>query len=417
MSKSYDFVHGQHTSQFVKNMYKILRVVKTEKKYFKKHPKHLAWLMHQYECLDMTSRFIDEDGDVYWGNPKYPLIELGDELKEELGKDGEDYGNLIYDAWGVGVSNDGGLSVYSNAECKKNKTMEDYFKLYLDPNYKYTSIYANEHSVENQLICVIGNGMDWNKDGFMCYEGPSGCDETQFYNFQFCTGVIPKRIKNKLPHLKDSFIQKSMKFMKRKRYIHRVKEELRYIYGSVDDGVIKAILKLDPKQKKKDLKKMGWDKGLELWSHLTDIAMTPTERKKKNKEQKKINKENKKKEKEYQANKAAEKRKNEIERAIYYPMCKQHSKLCTMPENAHESYVKAGIRISARILSNPYEETDTHNGKKNKRENPEIALTFLKKWADSYPEYTDEVFKDEVGLWKEFPLMIDVMNDWGLIQE
>jgi hypothetical protein len=56
----------------------------------------------------------------------------------------------------------------------------------------------------------------------------------------------------------------------------------------------------------------------------------------------------------------------------YYPMSDKYSLMCTMPNNAHSSYVEAGLKISHEILGNP-KESDI---------NRKIAKNFISKWSE-----------------------------------
>lgn len=132
----------------------------------------------------------DEDGEEtgYWDcedNPKYK-IEMCNPQNEEIE-------NLIYDAWAMHVTNGRDnvkdsktffnlikngkpLSELERKMLKVNKTLEDWVEIKLDPNYKYKSLYSNRRSISDNLLCTIGTGYGWNRDGFIIEEA-GGADQ------------------------------------------------------------------------------------------------------------------------------------------------------------------------------------------------------------------------------------------------
>ena len=88
---------------------------------------------------------------------------------------------LIYDAWAIHEFNENcdfdyvknivnGKTTISDLEKKRqkvDKTFDDWVDILLDPNYEYKSIFPNRKSVANHLLCVLGSGFDFNKDGYM----------------------------------------------------------------------------------------------------------------------------------------------------------------------------------------------------------------------------------------------------------
>lgn len=121
----------------------------------------------------------DEDGETYGdceNNPKYK-IEMCNPQNDEIE-------GLIYSAWGMHVTmgndpisfsdfnkiiKDGKvLSSLEKKKLKLNKTFDDWVDIFTDPEYRYHKSYPNRKSVSENLLCVIGNGYEWNKDGFIC---------------------------------------------------------------------------------------------------------------------------------------------------------------------------------------------------------------------------------------------------------
>ncbi|KKN58903.1 hypothetical protein LCGC14_0547050 [marine sediment metagenome] len=155
----------------------ILDIVVKNWDYFKPRPVHLAWAMMQYELAHRASRQIDD----CTGNPKYPICDAGDKMTVE----GD--GDLLYDAWAVCISNDYNFPDANPdlpIESKKNKTVQDWIDLQLNPDYKYCDLYGDgEERVIDRLLCIIGSGLGWNKDGFIDDTGPSGVCSATFAGY------------------------------------------------------------------------------------------------------------------------------------------------------------------------------------------------------------------------------------------
>lgn len=119
-------------------------------------------------------------------NPKYKI--------EECEPENEDIENLIYDAWGMHVSNELSTPSYeefvnkikngrklSNLDrklLKTNKTIDEWVEVLTDKDYKYSSLYPNRRRVLDHLLCTIGNGYGLSKDGFV-YSEASGADQDE----------------------------------------------------------------------------------------------------------------------------------------------------------------------------------------------------------------------------------------------
>lgn len=135
---------------------------------------------------------IKDDDYVYnYGdcedNPKYK-IEMCDPANDEIE-------NLIYDCWGMHVSDGGNsglpfdafrklvlegkeLTPFEKRERKPNKTFDEWVEILTDKQFKYHSIYPDRRSVANHLLCTIGNGYGLSKNGFIIKEA-SGADQDE----------------------------------------------------------------------------------------------------------------------------------------------------------------------------------------------------------------------------------------------
>lgn len=178
--------------------------------YFRANPRHLAWVMMHYELSHRIGRIYFDD---CLDNPKYPVIDAGEKLK----KDGDS--DLLYDAWGVTVSNDLKFPdiVPGTPESNPRKTLDDWKNIMLDLNYKYHKLYSDARGVEDHLLCAIGTGMDWTKGGYIDHTGPSDVPETNFYGYTKATNEIPIKIRKSVV---DPF--KDPKISKAKRKIMRI---------------------------------------------------------------------------------------------------------------------------------------------------------------------------------------------------
>lgn len=175
----------------------IISMVVKEFDYFRDNPKHLAWVMMNYSLIHISGRIAY---DACWENPKYPVIDAGEELETE-----ED-GNLLYDAWGVSVSNsaefpDPAREPLADKLAKPNKTLDEWIDVMIDPKYRYSSLYSSEKSVINTLLCVIGTGMGWNEAGFVTHTGPSGVDEDVYTGYTLVEPEVRKDISSAINKL------------------------------------------------------------------------------------------------------------------------------------------------------------------------------------------------------------------------
>jgi hypothetical protein len=260
---------------------------------------------------------MQEYDDLHYASRYHENEELHDwenlkyaviDLEEQVDKD---YAALVYDAWVATIEKE----EISNhpLERKKNKTMEEIVSMCLDPEYRYKSIFPNRRSVLNHYLCTIGAGKAWNKDGFIGdKEGPSGCDMELFS--YFWEETMPSNIKKEMTWLDDAEINQYRKKMKNSKKKSLNKEEGLFASFEKIDELLK---KINPKKYASEQKKKA-----------EDLKSYP-----------------------------------------FYPMVEDYSLICTMPENAHESFKKAAVEICEDILSNSRED----------KNNKKIATKILKK--------------------------------------
>lgn len=133
-------------------------------------------------------------------NPKYKLERC------DVGTEGQF--DLIYDAWGMHVSNgfyNGnfeyfkniilGNKEYSELELllqKSEKTMDDYINIYSHKDYPYKSAFKKRKNILDHLLCVIGNGYTY-KNGHIV-EKASGAGEDRTIYSQWEVAKFPSHI-------------------------------------------------------------------------------------------------------------------------------------------------------------------------------------------------------------------------------
>ena len=164
-------------------------------------------------------------------NPKYK-IKMCDPQNEEI-KD------LIYDAWGMHLSlseemydfnkfynivkHGIPLTELEKKELKINKTVEDWVEIKTDPSYRYRSIYPDRKSVLSHILCTIGNGYTWNREGFIIEEA-SGADQDRALYGDWQNAKLTGHIEEEVNRIL-SIIEVKETLNESYRYIKKAKEE------------------------------------------------------------------------------------------------------------------------------------------------------------------------------------------------
>lgn len=279
-------------SNFTKAMASILELVLKEKSYLEKNPKALAKVMYEYDDIHYSSRLHKNENKHDWENPKYAVIDLEEKTDKE-------YAALVYDAWCASLEDYSDDNSHE-LESKPNKTMDEIVTMSMSPDYKYGSIYPDRRSVLNHYLCVIGTGIKWNKDGFLSDAGPDGTDMVQFKGYQH--EKLPESILSQCYWLADSDIVKYRELRNQKKLERIAKEK-------AEDEKMKTLMETLKK------KVPGNKKLSDLFPSFSIPEDHP-----------------------------------------FYPISDNYSNICTMPANAHESYVEASKEICEKILSNPKED-------------------------------------------------------------
>ena len=193
----------------------ILTLIKDNQEYLTKQENlpQLAKLGYMYNTLWYAGRVcwgydgIISKHDDCEDNPKYKIEEV-EPLNEKIE-------NLVYDAWGMHVSNsteaidfmkftdvlfvDKELTKFERKLLKINKTFDEWVEVLTDKRYKFSSLYKTRRSVANHLLCVIGNGYGLNKEGFVIAEAGGADQDKALYgnweNVRF-NGAIEKTVRD-----------------------------------------------------------------------------------------------------------------------------------------------------------------------------------------------------------------------------
>lgn len=394
MSLSYSFLSSNTNNPYLLAMFQILCVVSKEKEYFIKNTKHLAWVMFEYnQIYDAGRADKNKKTQLDWGyNAKDPILAL---IKTMGGQN--EYSNLVYDAWAFGLEHEGLPRQYLEKELKINKSIDDYYELLADVRLPPYQKAATKHLADDSLLCEANSYYDWNSAGYLSQTGPYEVDLTLFYNFQYCKDVVD--ITNQIPHLTNEFIQKSIKKMNRdKTNENNIRLDPVKLQEKINKDMtahfIGFITQKDPTQDKNNLNTLSFDELKALYretrkSHQSDEERIQDE--KQNQEfQNTIKNINSTK------TKTKTKKEKQIQAALYSKISEKYSNISTMPENAHESYILAGLRIAARILSNRHESESNQN----------LAKKFVEKWSGRVPNYFQELNANLPELWSDMPWVL-----------
>lgn len=289
-----------------KKALKVLKIVKKYKNYLIKPENlpQLAKIMKSWDKLYYSIRvtygmkynmpdrdkWLIEDKGWCENNPKDYLLE-----DEDLRND------LIYDAWCVNISEKHkNIPYYWEFQepslkdtffSKPNKTIDDWQEFF---DKCYPSLCTFRKSFLSRILCCIGTGCDWTKDGYIDHEGPSGVYENVYALWKMA--------------------KVDYKIVKELDKIFKI-PEMEIVYKTMAEYFNEP----DPAEEVMEMM-TAFDKD---W-------------------QEKI------------AKSRAEEQERQIENFKYYPIRKS-SPIMNIPENAHISYVKAAEEICNDIISSSRE--------------------------------------------------------------
>lgn len=211
-----------HVSERIKNGYieytcdQILDLLDKNQEVLTKdeHLSYLGYFMLRWSNLYSIGRYFG----VCDNNPKYEIEDIPNT---------EEIENRIYDAWAVTIDilstlpkefkdklpgKRVGTLLFTEEQLdelaamdytddftrllnKKNKTMDDWYELLGDERYEYHSMYKTQKAIDDHLLCTNGNGYDWNDQGYLCNDGPSGMDNDDYVQYFAMKGKAPEGVK------------------------------------------------------------------------------------------------------------------------------------------------------------------------------------------------------------------------------
>jgi hypothetical protein len=301
-------------------------------------------------------------GNSCENNPKYELGDTINYLDEKI----ED---LVYDAWGMHVSNDPNrmtfeeiknlilngkeLSDFEKRYRTPNKTFDEWVTVLTDPQFRYSQLYPDRRSVADHLLCTIGNGYGYNKETGMVFVEASGADQDQdiygeWENAKFTPEiqvVVDKVLST--PELKIAI-----------------------------DAELEAVKEWDEERRKRDREdQKSWYEML--------LPLVNEKRREAGKPEITIDdpilddiKEQYIKELVKDSRSKRSKTKYE-----YYPIC-NYSIITMFDEKTHPSYIQAGLEICQDIVSDPPDLKSNFNQFQIDQRNEmiEFASNFIAKW-------------------------------------
>jgi hypothetical protein len=197
------------------------------------------------------------------------------------------------------------------------------------------------------LLCVNGTGMGWNPDGYICDLGPSGIDDDTFNGYTRCEDDVDPEIRNDI-----------LAYRKEMAEHPKVGHKIHLLQASYTDNARRInngenyFDVLDKRESRSE----RW-KGIKPEIIAECEAEIEAERK------------------------ASEDRRRA--RPMIYPMSEGYANLLSMPDNAHESYIRVGKELCELILTGNiqvyYNDTPKQTESEVKRLQT-IAKKWLKKW-------------------------------------
>jgi hypothetical protein len=333
---------------------RLLKIIEENQPWMAANPTALQWLFCQWETIWVTGRAcFGYEGIVKRSyecenNPKY---EVADRFQAETPEIDEQE-CILYDAWAN--AQDAMKSMRPNLPYwagfnmslgtredfdrwrveyqeklkdpffvlsqKKNKTFEEHVELLTDKRYQYHSMYGSKFSVANHLLCVIGNGYGWNKDGYVCVDTPSDRDEAIYNGWPV--------------HDVDDFPENCREFIREIIYCDKVQENIKVAKAHYDGLVQKMI--------DKHMKDHSFMKSPEFKKHFPTVTVENA------------NEADEAMSAIYAALRKEFQDEDEVTKPrAYYPLSDRYSLILTMPDNAHESYIRACKEIAEDILAHP----------------------------------------------------------------
>ena len=299
-------------------------------------------------------------------NPKY-------EISDRLKYNSEENENLVYDAWGMHVSNDGNqmnfeefsnlilngkpLSEFEIQERKPKKTFEEWVAVMTDKRYRYHSMFPDRRRVADYLLCTIGTGYGYDTKNGVIIKEASGADQDQdaygswenakfIPEIQAVVDVVLAFDMTKIAmDAESAYIKKLVAKRKDEEF-----EQQRILHEALLPAVNEKLV-----AKGEEPVTIDSERYREIYEKYLELRMEEI----------------------------MGGRKNKKETYEYYPIC-SYSIITQLNENAHPSYIKAGLEICEDIQKNPPPIKKDWNDyqKQQRNEMIEFAKNFIKKWKE-----------------------------------
>jgi len=312
--------------------YKIIAVVQNNIRHLLDHPKQLSWCLM---CYDLMHKAVRLTTGSHSGNPKY--IFLDNPEKDWPGLTQYEL-DLLYEAWGVTVSNDIPLDYCGEVVPKPNMTLDEWIAIKTNPDYIYNSLYGNDIGyIVEYLLCVCGSGVTWNKDGYLS-DGRDGIDNAIFYGYSQAENQVDPKIRRKIKKICndrrirlwfDDLYQTAVEY---NQLSGKQKSKFRshVLYNGEERYKTRGLLLKAVRDAKQDIFpkpcfSTELDRFDQIFAKYKGLPQSQVE-----KTEQQIAKE---------------------EGRFFYPFSKNYSNIGTLPDNAHSSYVKAAIKIARMVVS------------------------------------------------------------------
>lgn len=261
-------------------------------------------------------------------NPKYKL--------EVCDKGTDEQYNLVYDAWGMHISEKAytlkeftdiirhgrKLMDWELKMTQPNKTMQDWIEIKTDPLYRYKSQFPNKKQILNYLLCTIGTGYGY-KDGYIIKEA-SGADQDQALYGDWENSTLDKRFTEKVNKiLEDDEVEIALETLVKSKAEYKEKklrkEATMFHRWEKIDGTNRSIE--------------------ELMEAIEDGSF-------------------------YEENKPSKGILTEEKYKSYYPIC-EYSIITMIDKDSHPSYIESAIEICQDIILHQKEELEQAHPNKN----------------------------------------------------
>lgn len=173
--------------------YEIIKVIQNNIETLKHQPQHLAWCLLCYDLMHSACRLSTGS---YTNNPKYIFIDNPKEDWPTLNKKEQ---NMLYEAWGVSISDLGIPQDRLSPLVPHNKmTLDDWIALKTNPEYVQQSLSGdNKFAITSNILCSHGTEFIWHSNGYII-EGEDDVDHSVFWGFTQAESQVDEKIRKKI---------------------------------------------------------------------------------------------------------------------------------------------------------------------------------------------------------------------------